>query len=84
MITVNHTKPTSTLYWYYLLTARNYISANGQLQNNISDSVMSITINRVIIIIVSVTYVGPLRLVKERERKNYVYMYIYAYIYVKR
>ena len=45
---------------------------------------MSITINRVIIIIVSVTYVGPLRLVKERERKNYVYMYIYAYIYVKR
>ena len=34
-LVVNHTKSTNTLYWTkYLLTAGNYKSASGQLQNN--------------------------------------------------
>ena len=46
---VNHTKPTSTLYLnQYLLTAGNYKSASGQLQNNTVNGAISITINRVI------------------------------------
>ena len=46
---INHTKPTSTLYWnLYLLTAGNYKPASGQLQNNSVNGAVLITISSVI------------------------------------
>ena len=51
---VNHTKPTNTLYWnQYLLTTSNYKSTSGQLQNSTVNGAMSITINRVINILIA-------------------------------
>ena len=45
----NHTKPTNTLYWNWnLLTAGNYKSASGQLQNNSVNGAVLITVIRVI------------------------------------
>ena len=59
---LNHIKPTNTLRWnYYLLTAGNYRSSSGQLQNivqlqnNTVGGAMSITIRRVIITIINNT-----------------------------
>ena len=48
---VNHAKQKATLYWKeYILTAGNYKSASGQLQNNYGNGAMSIAINRVILV----------------------------------
>ena len=59
---VSHTKPIDTLYWnQYLLTAGNYKSARGELQNsgwlqiNTVNGAMSITINRVINQVIMIT-----------------------------
>ena len=46
---VNYTKAKNNLYWnWYLLTAGNYTSTSGQLQNNTVNGAMLITMNRVI------------------------------------
>ena len=45
---VNHTRPTNTLYWNYLLTAGNYKSMSGQLQNNTVNDEVSTKIDRLI------------------------------------
>ena len=54
---VNYAKQKATLYWKeYILTAGNYKSASGQiensgqLQNNYGNGAMSIAINRVILV----------------------------------
>ena len=53
----HHTRPKITLYWnQYILTARNYKSVTGPLQNNFITGATLITINRLIKVQISIQF----------------------------